>query len=450
MTSVSATAPGGRDAGSRLHRILIPLPYILLAIAAVLALLTPGQHGTERLVTAGLVGLTAAWGLLMYTLRSPSWTGRTGPMVLYVGVQLALAGVLMARQPIFFVFAIIGFIQAYDVLPPLWAFASIAITSMLVNLVPSGVPTTSEWMTFVAVLIGLQTFVIGWFGYLGHRFKEEVEQRRRAVAELQGALAENAGLHAQLVAQAREAGIHDERQRMAREIHDTIAQGLTGIITQLQAAERVREQPELWQRHVDNVNTLARDSLAAARRSVAALGPRELEDARLPDAITDLAARWSETSGVPAQVETTGEPRPLLAEIEITVFRVAQEALANVARHAKAGSAMVTLSYLDDLVMLDVRDDGVGFVVEAVPEHGNATDGSGFGLRTIRQRLDRVGGTLAIESEPGDGTVVNASVPALGPALPAALPTGAGPALRPAAAEAGAVLRPAAAEAGPA
>ncbi|HZM83157.1 MAG TPA: sensor histidine kinase [Candidatus Limnocylindrales bacterium] len=199
---------------------------------------------------------------------------------------------------------------------------------------------------------------------------------------------------------------------MAREIHDTLAQGLTGIITQLQAADRVREQPQAWQHHMDQVKLLARESLAAARRSVAALGPRELEDSRLPDAVADLATRWSQASGIPVRVETTGQPRPILAETEITLFRVAQEALANVTKHAAAQKVAVTLSYLEDEVMLDVRDKGCGFDVTAVRERAAAADGSGFGLRGIRQRLKRVGGTLEIESSPGEGTAVNASVPA--------------------------------------
>jgi signal transduction histidine kinase len=413
MMRAVRTAPVVVDVKRPLHQVLVPLPYVLLGVGTVLALLTPGQTTGERLGTAAIVAVTAAWALFMNTLRSPSWTGRTGPMLVYAGVQLALAGVLMARQPTFLVFGVVGFMQAYDLLPPFWAFLDVGATSILINLVVGGLPTDVESLTLTLTVIGLQTSLISWFGYLGYRHNEQSEQRRKAVAQLEAALAENAGLHAQLVAQAREAGVHDERQRMAREIHDTLAQGLTGIITQLQAAHRVREHPELWQHHLDQVNVLAQDSLAAARRSVAALSPPELDDSRLPDAIAELAARWSRTSAVPVHVETTGEPRPMLAEIEVTLFRVAQEALANVARHANASRAVVTLSYSDDVVMLDVRDNGVGFAVDAVPDHGAATDGSGFGLRAIRQRLARVEGTLAIESAPGEGTAVNASVPAL-------------------------------------
>ena len=406
----TVTSLPAQEKGQFFHRSLYPLPHALLVVATALALLAPAQTDRQRLVTVVLAGATTLWVLLMHTLRSPAWTERPGPMILFVGVELVLAGALMVHQPIFFVFGVIGFVQAYELLPPLWGFACVVATSALVNLAPSGLPTNREWWATAICVIVLQVGIIGWFGYLGRRFNQQSEQRRAAVAQLEAALAENAGLHAQLVAQAREAGVHDERRRMAREIHDTLAQGLTGIITQLQAADQVRAQPERWQQHMDQVKALARDSLDAARRSVAALGPAELDDARLPEAITQLAAGWSRTSGVPAQVETTGEARPLLAGIETTLFRVAQEALANVAKHAGAARVAVTLSYLDDVVLLDVRDDGAGFS----PSAGTpAADGGGYGLRGVRQRLELVGGTLAIESAPGDGTALSASVPAL-------------------------------------
>ena len=192
---------------------------------------------------------------------------------------------------------------------------------------------------------------------------------------------------------------------MAREIHDTLAQGLTGIITQLEATERASRRPDQWRRHLDQARALARDSLTEARRSVQALRPEPLEDAGLPDAIAHLAGRWSETSGVVSSVETTGEPRPLLAELEMTLFRVAQEALANVGKHADASKVGLTLSYMDDTVLLDVRDDGIGFA--------DGPRGQGFGLDAMRQRLLRVAGSLEIESTPGEGTALNARVPAI-------------------------------------
>lgn len=127
-----------------------------------------------------------------------------------------------------------------------------------------------------------------------------------------------------------------------------------------------------------------------------ALRPEPLEDSRLPDAIASMVNRWSEIANLPLSFETTGEPRPILAELEATLFRVAQEALTNVSKHAGASKVGLTLSYMDDGVLLDVRDDGQGF----------APNG-------MRQRLRRVAGNLEIGSAPGEGTAINASVPAI-------------------------------------
>ena len=228
---------------------------------------------------------------------------------------------------------------------------------------------------------------------------------------------ENAGLHAQLLTQAREAGTLDERARMAREIHDTIAQGLIGIVTQLEAADQARDRPADRDRHLENAERLARESLAEARRSVEASMPAALEAGTLPDALADVTREWSELNGIPADVTVTGNVIALHPEIEVALLRIAQEALANVARHAGATRAGLTLSFIGDVVTLDVRDDGVGF---SVHDADAGESPSGFGLSGMRQRVARVAGSLAIESEPGGGTALSARVPAIAASSPAA------------------------------
>ena len=141
-----------------------------------------------------------------------------------------------------------------------------------------------------------------------------------------------------------------------------------------------------------------------------ARGPSTLETARLPDALAEVARQWSELNGVPVEVVTTGDVQPLHPEVEVALLRTAQEALANVAKHANASRAGLTLSYMGDVVTLDVRDDGVGF---EVPAASRRAPGPGFGLSAMRQRVNRVAGTLAIESEPGGGTAISARVPAI-------------------------------------
>jgi signal transduction histidine kinase len=200
---------------------------------------------------------------------------------------------------------------------------------------------------------------------------------------------------------------------MAREIHDTIAQGLTAILTQLEAADGTAGDPRAVRSRLDTARAMAKESLTEARRSVQALRPAPLHESQLPAALRDVAAAWSRTSGVPVAVSVTGGSRPLHTEVETTLLRVAQEALANVGKHASAARAGVTLSYMEDVVALDVRDDGRGF------DPGPAdSSGGGFGLIAMRQRVTRLAGDFAVETAPGQGTGISATVPAI-PAIPA-------------------------------
>ena len=183
----------------------------------------------------------------------------------------------MLQSPIFFVFMISGFFYASILRPLPLAFLGVFATSFLVNTLIAGFPQSGEAWTFYVVIIAIQTVVIGAGSIVGEKVTEQNEERRQALAKLETALEENAGLHAQLLAQAREAGILDERSRMAREIHDTIAQGLIGIVAQLEAAEQAHDRPADRDRHLDNARRLARDSLVDARRSVEASMPSALE-----------------------------------------------------------------------------------------------------------------------------------------------------------------------------
>jgi signal transduction histidine kinase len=146
---------------------------------------------------------------------------------------------------------------------------------------------------------------------------------------------------------------------------------------------------------------------------VHALGPAPLEDAPLPEALAGLTAGWSRLNGVRADFTATGPVRPLHGEVEAVLLRTFQESLANVARHARATRVGVTLSYMEDLVVLDVRDDGAGFEPLPDPGAGGRGPDGGFGLTSMRQRVGRLAGTLEVESEPGSGTAVSASVPAV-------------------------------------
>jgi len=397
------------------------LPYFLLLLSTALSLAhskaawDPG----ERPITLALVGAAAAWILGTFTLPARGkGRGRYAqlPTALYFAGLLGISAVLLTRDQVFVLFAATGFLQALVLLPTLWALVCVAAASFLVNTVPNGFPEpTAAAVTRYLGGIALQTAVIGWVNLLSRRLTEQHEQRKRTVAELQEALAENAGLHAQLVAQAREAGVHDERQRMAGEIHDTLAQGLAGIIRQLEAADHADGDDQCRLRHLDAARELARQSLSEARRSVQALRPGQLETSPLPDAIAELAGQWSAEHAIKAEFFLTGRAAPMHPKIEATLYRVAQEALANIAKHAGAARTGITLSYMEDVVLLDVVDDGDGFAPPAVGTEAATADGSGLGLVAMRRRLHRVAGTLEIESTPGEGTAIGAGVPFIPP-----------------------------------
>jgi signal transduction histidine kinase len=396
------------------------LPYLLLGACTLVTLLLPLWGVSVQLpAVLGLSAVALVWVLWFHTLH-PEWH-QHGPMMglYYSGLMLLAAG-LVATAPWYGLFVFAGYAQAFEYLKGRWRYVGAAATSTISAVAYlGGLSNVIDELLWAWVGISLvSTLLAGAFSYLvdmaeqrNRKQKQALVELREANVKLEAALEENAGLHAQLLVQAREAGVLDERQRMAREIHDTLAQGLAGILTQLQAAEQTLDESSTLRRHVTNAMNLARDSLVEARRTVHAVEPAVLAEARLPDAISDVARRWSEVNNVDAVLTTTGDPRPMHADVEVALLRAAQEALSNVAKHAKASRVGLTLSYMEDLVTLDVRDDGVGF--EPNVKRGNGSTNGGFGLAGMRQRVQRLAGRLDIESEPGAGTAISASVPAI-------------------------------------
>ncbi|MFB6397626.1 sensor histidine kinase [Polymorphospora lycopeni] len=403
----------------REYAVINVLPYLLLAASTVVTLLQRIWGAQMHLpAVLGLTLATTIWVVWFHT--RPQWH-QDGPLMgLYYAGLMVLGGSLVALAPWYGIFTFVGYVHAFLLLRGRWRYVGVAATSMVqaVSYV-GGLDRIRADGWWEWVVVALVTMVLaGAFFHFADMGHQRNHQQQRALVELheanvklEEAMAENAGLHAQLLVQAREAGVLDERQRMAREIHDTLAQGLAGIITQLQAAEQSPDEPAVSRRHVTNAINLARESLTEARRTVHAVGPAMLAEARLPDAIGDVTRRWSEAHHIDAMLTTTGDPRPMHADVEVTLLRAAQEALTNVAKHAKASRVGLTLSYMEDLVTLDVRDDGVGFEPDARRVNGSTT--GGFGLAGMRQRVQRLAGRLDIESEPGGGTAISATVPAI-------------------------------------
>ncbi|WP_042387239.1 sensor histidine kinase [Streptacidiphilus melanogenes] len=402
------------------------MPYLLLGLLALVTVADKGGSGGALAVDLALCALAAAWMLAVFTLH-PQWRERPRVMAVFFTVLMAVVAVLVVRDPWFGFFTPACYVYAFRVVPWPWEPLAVGLVAAVAGTaqaygVDKGTPLGAA--EYLAVLLANIAPMCGfsWYAQRGNRYQQE---RERALAEVQAtnrrleaSLAENAALHEQLLAGAREAGVQDERRRMAREIHDTLAQGFTGIIAQLRAAEQAAEGPKadpvVWRRHVDLAARLAKESLTEARRSVHALSPEPLRTARLGDALAGVTERWTTLHGTPVRLATTGTARPLSPETELALLRTAQEALANVAKHARASQVALTLSYLEAEVALDVVDDGEGFdparLAVAVPR----ADG-GFGLVGMRERIESVAGTLQIESEPGSGTGISARVPAAGP-----------------------------------
>jgi signal transduction histidine kinase len=395
-------------------RRLLPIP-LLLASTVTAVVVADTQHMWTRFELSLPVATVAAvwWALVTARVRPDA---STGWRLTVFAVHTALAGVLVWIILPYGVFAYTGFLLAYR-LDSRWRTAGFVATALVVSAAmaggyPSG--NSGQTATYLIVTVVLVALTLN-SASITNRVVEQNQERGRMISELaeanrrlEASMAENAELHTKLVTQARQAGVVEERQRLAGEIHDTLAQGLTGIIAQLEAAEHTRHHPDTWPRHVAQARSLARANLTEARRSVRALRPEQLEEASLPGAIGTLARTWSEGSMTDAALQTTGTLVRADPDTEAAVFRVAQEALSNVTKHARAARVQITLTYLGDTLLLDVADDGTGFDTTA------GTDG--YGLVGMRQRLSRVGGTLTVESSPGAGTIINASVPLAGPA----------------------------------
>lgn len=392
----------------RQEGVLRTLPFALLAVCLLVSFVLGGSslNGPLWLVVVLSVA-TAAW-MLWWTVAHPAWRGRPRLMALYFCGLIALMAGLVVVAPWYGFFTFTGYFWVILLPQRVWPLGVVAVAIVTATSQNGGLPDGSgESIAVYALIITVNIVVAGIIMFFAQVGEIGNQRRVQLVSELEASLRENQALQDELVARARQDGVVDERQRMARELHDTLAQGLAGIITQLEAAEQARETSE-WRRHLDAARDLARESLTAARRSVHAMRPEPLEDARLADALASEARRWSDLQGVRADVTTTGETRGLRPEVEVTLLRAAQEALANVAKHASAERVGLTLSYMDDVVTLDVRDDGVGFHLNG---HAEGNGDSGFGLLGMRQRVGLLHGTVEIESEPGGGTAISVSVP---------------------------------------
>lgn len=346
--------------------------------------------GTGRVVSiAALCALVPWYGLVGRRARRASPVpART------VCYQLGVLGLLVTAQVATLTSSVVLFAlvpQSFMLLPIGWGMLALALFNVV--LVVKEVNAPSFGVVGVVGVVALCVASGGQFGWWIQRIIKQSRERADLIAQL-------AATRAELAESERQEGMLAERQRLAMEIHDTLAQGFTSILMLLEAAESA--PPAQARVHQERAARVARENLAEARALVSAQPPTELVGSSLPDALRRLVGRLGEETCVAASWELTGEARGLHAGTEVIVLRCAQEALTNVRRHAAAARAVLRLRYLPDGVRLEVADDGTGF---------DPTAGAGFGLAGMRERVTQVGGHLAIRSTPGSGTVLTVELP---------------------------------------
>lgn len=217
--------------------------------------------------------------------------------------------------------------------------------------------------------------------------------------------------NARLYKETGQIAVMEERNRMAREIHDTLAQGFTGIILQLEAAEQALGASNDVLQHLNKARSLARGSLNEARRSVWDLRPKALEQLSLSEALRQEAGSFASSTNIKTRIDISEKTRTLPPEVETTILRICQEALNNIRKHARATEVRIALAFKEADVTLKVRDNGVGLKTGA--SKGAKGEHKGFGLISMQERARNVGGKFEVQSEKGKGTLIQVTIPTM-------------------------------------
>jgi signal transduction histidine kinase len=367
-----------------------------LAVLTAGFVVVDGGTGTRtRAAALGLVAVLAGWYVVAGTRgirRDPGWPGPA-----YVAVAAPLTVALFALTPVGAVLLFALYPHVWIMLPPRRAIvATVAIVAAVAVVVLAQSRIDEPGVATVLILSVVSLAVAIALGLWIARIITQSRRRAELVAELAAARAELAEV-------SREAGALAERERLAHEIHDTLAQGFTSVLLLLEAARAALPgDPAAASGHLDRAEATARENLAEARALIAALTPPDLVRTSLPEALRRLIERCAGT-GPHAELTVSGTPRGLPTEHEVALLRVAQESLANVRRHAGADRVEVALAYEPERVSLRVRDDGRGF--------DPAAPHDGYGIAGIHARALRIGGAASVEAAPGAGVLVRVEVP---------------------------------------
>jgi signal transduction histidine kinase len=415
MTSVSrrryavVLSPGGDDGvlplsdrGWRLTLVVLHVVFAAFVTAAAVDAIIQEDGARQAALLVALAVLSLAYLLA----GAPGLVSRDRRLLsLYLVVLVAVVAVLAWVLPELLFLLFLGFTQVWFMVGSLragiaWTLALGAAGTVgpLVHWTQGTEPLSGPGQTLVGVVFSLA------MGMWVTRVLEQSEQRAVLIRELEETRAELAALHHQQ-------GIVAERERLAREVHDTLAQGYTSIVVLAQTAvAALPDAPATASERLAMIEEVARENLGEARAMVAAFAPVALDSATLVEALERLVERFGRETGLATRLDTSaiGDGGAGLSRgEEVVLLRGAQEALANVRRHASASAVVLRLSRVGAgeaaQVSVHVEDDGVGFDPAAAP---------GVGLAGLRDRAEQVGGTVDVVSVPGEGTRVTVRVPA--------------------------------------
>ncbi|MFC1409589.1 sensor histidine kinase [Streptacidiphilus sp. N1-12] len=375
-----------------IHKVFLMwhICYAVLIVATLVSLLGDRTAWPAYALLGVLVAAYAA--LLVPGLARESARLCVAYLVIALPVTLAL-GYLDAN----------GLVILYALFPQLFGvLESRRIRMPVIVLLAAGavaVALRHEDLSTALVQVGIALLVSLLIGVFIQVIMREAERRGKLIAELESARAD-------LDEAQHRAGVLTERQRLAHEIHDTLAQGFTSLVMLIQAADAtVDTDPAATRNRLALAERTARENLAETRALVAELAPVELQSAPLDTAVQRIAARLGEELGITTEVRIQGTPRVLPPDVQVVLLRAAQESLSNIRKHAGATAVDVRLSY-DSGITLEVQDDGKGFSATT----SNSTP-RGYGLRGMRARVEQVHGRVDISSAPGEGTRVRVEIP---------------------------------------